>query len=210
MHQTLALKDQEPLSFGTTKEVYQHPADPSLLIKVVKESSGRHRPPAGLLRRVGHYHEYITEIIEYLATKNVAPENARYLETIVGLADTDLGVGLVVKAITTREGDLAPTLAQLVAKNGLSEVQSDALDSILMWVSCTNVIVRDFSMNNLLWDEQTNHFVIIDGVGAKPAYSLRPLWRRYNIHANRKKINKLKSRIHNVMRARSPAPQSRQ
>ena len=203
MHDALKIKDQEPVSSGQAKDVYQHPTDPTVLVKVVKPTARAGKRPAGMLFRLSRHWEYATEIIEYLAAKEVAPDGAHYLEKVIGLADTDLGVGLMVKAIKTKEGGLAPTVFQLASTHGLSETQHDALESIFDWVSSANLIVRDFSTNNLLWDEQAGHFVIIDGVGAKPAYSLRPFWRAYNIHSNRKKVGKLRSRVQNVLKTRS-------
>lgn len=57
------------------------------------------------------------------------------------------------------------------------------------------MIIRDLSLNNIVWDEPGKLFVVIDGIGARPLPSLRQFSALYNKRANNKRAKKLLSRV---------------
>ena len=189
----LKLSTREPLASGAAKWVYEHPEIPGAIIKIAKYTQPS--KPSGRLSRLSRYWEYVCQIIEHLAIREMEPENAKYLEKVIGLVETDIGVGLVVEGIWTKNGELAPTLRQLKGNGGLSTEQRKAFEALLTWAGLTDVVIRDFSTSNSVWDERHQCFVIIDGVGAKPAFTLRNISRPYNRKTNEKKAAKLRKRI---------------
>lgn len=193
MLKVLELSTQEPIASGAAKIVYKHPERDNALIKIAKHLKNQ-KQPSDRLNRLPRYWEYVTQIIEHLAVREEDPRHAHHLENIIGLVDTDLGVGMAVEAVTTPDGKLAPTVKEL-AKTGFSEEQEKAFDQLLNWVENTNTIIRDFSTNNVVWNEAKKTFVIIDGIGAKPFFSLRNFIRYYNIKTNQKKAEKLRNRL---------------
>lgn len=134
------------------------------------------------------------EITEHIAIRE-QEKDTRFLQTITGIVDTDLGPGLVVVPVRTKDGQLARTLHQLIKESRFKEQHAQELERLFNWMVNTDVVIRDFTINNMVWDEIHNHFVIIDGIGSKPTISLRPLCRCYNKHANKKRIAKLRQRL---------------
>ncbi len=193
MNDQLELKTQEPLASGAAKVVYAHPDIPGAIIKVARDTQPS--TPSGRLSRLNRYWEYVCQIIEHLAIREIEPENARFLEKVIGLVDTDIGVGLIVEGIWTKDGKLAPTLRHLKTNGGLSGEQLTAFDRLLAWARSTDVVIRDFSTNNSVWDEEHKCFVVIDGMGAKPAFTLRNIFPSYNRRTNEKKADKLREKI---------------
>jgi hypothetical protein len=199
MSNIIYLSDKTPLAIGDHKAVYFHPESPDLLIKTVHEAGlealKSKYPWSMRFRRVPNYWEFVHEIIEHLAVREQLAISDSYIETVVGLVDTDLGVGMVVEAIRTPEGEIAPTIRKLIESKSFSEKHYKALDEVLNWIVNTNVIIRELTTTNVVWDEKNNRFVIIDGVGSKPLVTLRSFSKRYNKSSNLKKTKKLRGWI---------------
>ena len=193
----LTLNDHNPVAAGAQKTVYKHPEMANTLIKITKApSDSDKRAFWGIPSRLPRYWEYACQIIEHLAIREYDPEDALYIENVMGLVDTDLGVGLLVEAIETGDGELAPTIRHIIDKSGrLTDDQQRGFEDLLVWAKRSNTIIRDFSTNNIVWNEETNRFVVIDGIGAKSILSLRNFWRFYNRQTNIKKADKLKIRV---------------
>src|SRR5690606_26161436 len=121
----ILLKDVTPVASGSIRDVYRHPDDPKLLIKVVRPSTrdakfGKGRPWHKLVqRRYRHLISYLREIREHIAQHAMGSEHPYFLQRIAGLAETDLGLGLVVEAAFGRDGNYAPTVGTLVKQGPL-------------------------------------------------------------------------------------------
>lgn len=203
MQKPLQLSTIQPIASGAAKTVYQHPSLPGKLIKIAKVDFLK-KQPSGRFSRLPRYWEYVSQIIEHLAIREQLSPHTSYIENIHGLIDTDLGVGLVVDAITTSNGSLAPTIKEILLENGdFSQQQQSAFEDLLNWVKETNIIIRDFSTNNVVWNETDNIFVIIDGIGGKPFFSLRNIISSYNLKTNFKKAEKLRHRVQRTKRQAS-------
>ncbi|TQV86247.1 hypothetical protein FKG94_01475 [Exilibacterium tricleocarpae] len=191
----------KPLAAGAEKLVYPHPQSPDLLIKV--QNSAAPLPPRALisrLQRLSRYRTFLHEITEHIAIREHGSGKQYHLQHIVGFIDTDMGLGMVVRAVRDRQGNLAPTLRQLCMTGRYTALHNNALVMLIDSVLNSNVIVRDFSTSNLVWDERHDRFVIIDGVGAKSVFSLRNYSKRYNRHTNFRKAKKLRKRVSWLLR----------
>jgi hypothetical protein len=202
------LSNQEPLASGSEKLIFQHPDSPNLLIKVWHQAffdrTKQRHPITTRFRRLPRFCALTNEITEHLAVRE-QNTNPTYIQHIVGLVDTDIGPGLVVEAITQKDGLLAQTLRQTIETKTYGPAHEKALNNLLDWVSETNIILRDLGINNLVWDEHQERFVVIDGIGSKPSISLRTLSREYNKYSNAKRSRKLRTRVTRGIQMQKPA-----
>lgn len=200
---TLTLSLDDVKAQGGEKYVFIHPQNKSLLVKVLNKSFIDHMnknwPITTSLRRHKYYWSYINEIVEYLFMHQEHMEQQKFLQTFIGVTPTSLGLGLVYKAIKTADGELAPTLRTLIRTGRFQDRHQKAFDEFVAWLNEQYLIVRDLALQNLVWDESEQCFVLIDGIGARRLPSLRCYICWYNRHGNRKRTRKLTTRLHNEL-----------
>lgn len=194
----LNLTSQTPLASSTEKEIYQHPDKDELLIKIWQtkylDFLKQQDPIQTSLRRLPKYTGCLKEITEHLYIREKG-EESRFVQNIVGLIDTDLGMGVVVEKITQKNGQLAQNLTDVIANNHYHLPQEQAMSELIAWLRSTGVIIRDLTLRNLVWDECNSRFVIVDGLGGKARCSLRSFSSWYNRRSNNKRADKLLFRI---------------
>jgi hypothetical protein len=207
----IRLKGAEIIAAGNTRDVYRHPDDPALLIKVVRASAiqkryGRGSPWYKLKRRrYGHLIAVLREVREQLAVHVTGGPHPRFLQRIVGFAETDLGMGLVVEAVRSRDGGFAPTVATLAGKRLMDARKMEALDHFLDEVIASPAIVSDLNPFNVVYsDAQPDdaYFVLIDGIGHK---NLIPLERMSAVINRWSKVRKV-ARFRAMLAERMAAP----
>lgn len=200
------LSKDDALASGGERIVFEHPQSPDLLIKVISPRyinyMNRERKITTKLRRLPYYWFYINELIEHVSLREEDVRDRRFIQDIVGLVDTNLGLGMVVRAIRKPNGDLADSLAAIIDSDQFTLTHRQALDDLLIWIESTYVIIRDLTAHNLVWDEGGQHFVVIDGIGARYLPSLRTISRIYNRRSNRKKTAKLRLRVRRQLSGR--------
>lgn len=197
MGNPISLSQETPLAVGDHKAVYVHPENKDWLIKVVHEAGLKalkeKYPWSMRFRRLPNYWEFLHEMVEHLAVRELMLPTESYIENVIGLVDTDLGVGMIVEAVRTSDGEIAPTIRRLIQSGSFEAKHHKALSEVLNWIVNTNVIIRELTTTNMVWNELTQRFVIIDGVGSKPLLTLRSFSKRYNKRSNFKKSEKLKT-----------------
>ncbi len=197
------LKDTLPLASGSEKSIYQHPDSPQHLIKVWHEEYfykiRKENPIFTRLRRLPRYSAILKEFTEHLCVREWNDQHI-FIQKIVGVVDTDLGVGLVVRKVARKNGDLARNLSDLLNSGEFSSDHRAALDEFLNWLKGSGVIVRDLGTKNLVWDEIEERFVVIDGIGGKARISLREYCKWYNRRSNNRRADKLLSRVEHILR----------
>lgn len=167
------LKGTDPLSFGGVRWVFKHPEDPDLLIKIIRHDAiearfGKKTKWYKRPRRYGIYLSYIREIQEFITIHAKFNTHYPYLQRIVGFAQTDLGLGLVVQAIHGKDGQLAPTLRQIIDIGNYDETIQKALSEHLELLLNTDVVINDLNAKNMVYaysPEKGHYFVLIDGLG---------------------------------------------
>lgn len=193
----LELSGTAPLAQGKQKLVFEFPGDPRLLVKVINPTFAEtyYRQPFWFLRahRERHYHVFVQELKEQFAMRVFNTPHLAFVSSIVGLVDTDKGVGQVVEAIRGVDGELAPTLHDLIMAKQFEPTVSEALDEFLDWYRESEVIISDLRPRNLVLSA-AGKFIAVDGLGNKNTIPLRHL-RWANRLKNRRKAEEVRNKI---------------
>lgn len=195
----ISLSQQEPVAKGGEKLIYFHPQDDSKLIKVINPSyidfMQKNYSLTYRLRRLKHYWFFANTMIEHIASSEEDVANKHFLQAVDGFVDTDLGFGLIVKAVKNLDGSLGHTLGDLLMANQFNDQHRLALNAFVDWMKETHIIIRDLWLDNLVWDEQGQYFVLVDGIGGRYLPTLRSYCRWYNLRGNWKRAEKLLKRV---------------
>jgi PhoP regulatory network protein YrbL len=199
----IKLGGRVPVASGSTRDVYVHPDDASLLIKVVpagviEKRYVRGRPWYKTPRRYRHFMNYLREVREQIALRALSSAHPPSVQRIVGFAETDLGFGLVVEAAKDRQGKLAPTLEQLIAEGRFDAAARADLVACLDELIGLPIVVADLHFRNFVYawsEERGDHFVLIDGIGCKNLIPLNRLSRLVNRYSKRQRVQYLMSKI---------------
>jgi hypothetical protein len=195
----LALSHLTPIVMGHQRAVYQHPHDASLIVKTMRpESVARRWDAPGRwhkrLPRVRHYVSYLREIKEYIATHTRADADPP-ISRIVGLAETDAGLGLVCEKVLGPNGEMAPTLHQCWLENGGEPPWARAaLEVFLESLLRHSVIVGDLNAANLVFGSDSRggpRVLMVDGFGEKGAIPLSSMSRAFNRHLIRRRYRRM-------------------
>jgi hypothetical protein len=210
----LCLRNGSPLAVGQLRQIFQHPHEPDLLVKVLRPDAIARRWGAGVrwykrLPRARHYTGYVRELKEYIATCARHPDRHAPIARIVGLAPTDLGLGLVVEKVRGSDGALAPTLATRYATEGgfSAAIEQDLAEFVHGLLAC-NVIVGDLHAWNLVYGTDSRggpRFVMVDGFGEKLAIPLTSMSRRYNRHNTLRRIQRMRLQLPQLVPLPGPA-----
>lgn len=200
----LTLGHAVPVATGNSRLVYRHPADAGLLIKLLRPEKAawfrqRRFRWYQKRRRYRELGSFLQEIGEQLVARVQQGGLVPHLQEVVGLTETDLGPGLVVRALHARDGRYAPTLASVVRSGGFDAQAEQALERFFEWLLRSRIVVSDLNWGNLLyaWDEVlgASRFVLVDGMGEAAAFPLRSLVDWINRASKRRKIAALRTRI---------------
>jgi hypothetical protein len=208
----IKLRDLKPITQGHKRFIFQHPSDPTLLIKVMQPDvveerwgSGSTRPWYKTSRRYGQYMSLRRELSEYLAAAVKFPGGIPVLQKFGGVIDTDYGVGVVVEKLVGRDGELAPTLAQLVQRDGptpeLLQKLAQCEDELIKY----NIVVGKLHAGNLVLAVRggEERFVVIDGYGETALIPIHTWSARINAAHTRSRLRRLMAR---VRRNKGPKP----
>lgn len=126
------LRSAQKIGEGTKRSVYVHPEDPRRLVKVVRPDRRRNwtRPSQRWKRfffRSGAMSLFIDEIREEL-TLLASGEFAEFLAPVIGICNTDLGIGLIFPAIRNDDGSIARDVRQLIVDGCYDAEVESAVD----------------------------------------------------------------------------------
>jgi hypothetical protein len=190
----LRLASGTPLAVGHLRSVFQHPLQSDQLIKVMRADAvaSRWNAPGRWhkrLPRTRHYVGYLRELKEYIGARARAPDVDVPIARMIGVVDTDLGLGIVSEKVVDAEGDLAPTLAAVYEKRGFSPELDAALAAFLRGLLDGNVIVGDMHAWNIVYGSDSRggpRLVMIDGFGEKHAIPISSMSRAINRYRTRR------------------------
>src|SRR5438093_1306416 len=143
----IELSSCTPLAVGQLRKIYQHPADPDLLIKVVRPEAiaarwGGAKRWYKRVPRALHYTGYVRELKEYIAIQARTPESNPPIARMVGIVPTDMGLGLVSEKVRDDAGAPGPTLAAMYEQHrGYTPLMEQALTVFMRELQACNVIV---------------------------------------------------------------------
>ncbi len=200
----ISLTNAEPLARGSCRLVYRHPANEGLLIKVFD--------PHWVLRRYKierpwykpswrRYHEqlgHLREVREQFALNSRGASHPGFVQKIVGLQETDLGLGLVVEAVLGQDGKLAPTIRKLIEDGRLTAHHDAALDDFCDALIRSPVIFTDLHLSNVVYGSSLGageRFVLIDGIGFKTLIPAERISATVNRWRNTRSVKKLRALI---------------
>ncbi len=198
----------DPDSFlvrGGRRFVYQHPQHDQRLIKVMRPSSRRLKwlciPSA-----YHGYRVYQQELCEYLRLRSLDSNREWLVAPFYGLVETNLGLGLEVARITGADGELAPTLDDLIRLGAVTPAMRAGLDQLARRFAELGLVVSDFKSHNLVLLPNGVDFCLVDGLGEKLTFSFRrysSLLSRLSIELARRKLqHKIDHKICRAQRVR--------
>jgi hypothetical protein len=184
----LALASTTPLAVGHLRSVFQHPQREDLLVKVMRVDAvaSRWNAPGRWhkrLPRTRHYVGYLRELKEYIAAHARAPDVDAPIARMIGIVETDLGLGLISEKVVGTDGALAPTLAAIYEPAGFTADLDAALEVFLDGLLKANVIAGDMHAWNIVYGSDSRggpRLVMIDGFGEKHTIPLSSMSRAIN------------------------------
>ncbi len=201
--QPFLLQATEPLYRGYQRLVFQHPDQPELLIKVVRSDYaeakfGPGSPFHNRHRRCRHYQVFLRELQEYLVACARSADCLPFLQEIVGLVHTDLGLGMVVRKVCGPDGKPAPSLSRLAGQGALDAARMQLLDRCLEVLQASAVVVDDLNPGNLVLGTEPSgaeRWVLIDGLGSSTLIPLKALVPWANRQSKRRRIARLRAQL---------------
>lgn len=191
----LDLNAERPLATGGDRHIFQHPHAPSLLVKVMDMRARAVYLEARPFKRwykqyqrESAYRVYLNELSEYVTT-TTRPSGVWQvpMARILGVAQTTLGLGLLVEKITDPAGNIAPTVADLARQGLVDDVFFGQLDEFFADLADAHVVLHDVSASNIACGQNADGkqgLYLIDGFGVLP---LIPLY-AWSKSLNRKRI----------------------
>ena len=204
----LVLSAADPLAVGRQRVVFEDPRCADRLVKVMRREAIEARWGRGAgwykrLPRARHYTGYVRELKEYIASRARFPALDAPIARMIGLVETDLGLGLVLEKVRGDGGALAPTLAERYARErGFSAAMERELARFLEDLLACRVIVGDMHAWNIVFGSDSRggpRFVMVDGFGAKHAIPFTSMSRHFNAHNTRKLFRRMREQLRELV-----------
>ncbi len=184
----ISLSKENKLFSGTSRDVYQHPCDKGLLIKVMNTNRWD-RKSKFIKKYFYHYFfskNFIRETSEYIRIQYFNTSPVDFIQAIVGFCWTNLGFGIIVKAEFSEDGKYAKTLQQLIHNKQINSEVIQHLKIFIEKIVASPVIISDMNLKNIVYSYNKNNnayqFVLVDGTSDKtwiPVQKLFPWIRPY-------------------------------
>jgi hypothetical protein len=199
----ILLKNHIPIAEGSMRLVYAHPQDPRLVIKVIRPEVIDERWGSGQAwykvgRRFRQYISFMRETAEYVAMYATYGQSLSFAQKIVGFAETDLGLGLVVAAALDQDGNLAPSLSTLLSQHKFTARIAEDLETFIEQMMASDIVVADLHGANIVYaytEQHGDHFVMIDGLGLANILPLKALFVRLNRRSKLRHVARLRRRM---------------
>ncbi|CUH44590.1 YrbL family protein [Ruegeria atlantica] len=188
----LEIGNSPVIAKGNRQFVYEHPFDKGLLLKVPQP----HTMDAGsrlvtdkwydrLFRRATAFKGFMREFDEafFLMIRHQESPEVMPVCRVFGTAPTDKGLALVYERISDPDGQLSPSLGQLIAEDRLTPQHLSDLNNHFDQLSDERVIISNKNTGNLVyqtWPDGSGRWVWIDSFGSKQVIPLRRWVRSYN------------------------------
>lgn len=181
--------------------MFEHPDNSKWLIKVYHNTESEKKKSVfhSYRKRYNFQAGLLREFREYIASKseNECPLD-RHIPKIIGLADTDIGLGLIVERLQDNEGNLAVTLWQLMKQGSFKPEMLNKLDLFFQSVRKSDIVVGDLNVENIVWafNRQTGYnFFLVDGLGDKTFIPMKRWFGTLNNKYKSKRIKKIRNRV---------------
>lgn len=185
------LSGQPVIAQGRRQHIYEHPGDPTSLIKL--PMPGSYDAKGNLIerrrfdrfRRATAFRDFLREFREYLELKarHQSPGTPLPLCAVRGIVETDLGLGLVYERIGDADGALAPTLKTLIRRKRIEPHHLEEIEVLFRQLMDNHVVVSNFNLDNIVYQAGrggAGRFVYIDSFGSKEFIPVRRWFRSRN------------------------------
>ena len=140
----IILSDKQPFAQGGAKDVYAHPRDPALCLKVVRADF---KPTASADERDENRREFAAA--QYIATLPNRAIQARF-PRYYGFVATDIGRALVSDLIRDYDGDIARPVDYIIFRDGYTDAIQTALADFLRCFVLKDFPFTDLGLPNLI------------------------------------------------------------
>ena len=202
----LKLKNKDPVSKGRCRLVFEHPASSDLLVKVIRPDVLERRFGKGTQpwrfkknRRYGQYISFHREMQEYLVSRAESTTSRFHVQTIVGFADTDLGLGMIVEAVRNVDGTLALPLGQLIKSGLFDEEAEEALERFFSQMLASRIVFSDLNLGALVYQSTRKEFIMIDGLGITNPIPIKALSSWANRRSKEKRFAKFRAKVRTMV-----------
>lgn len=203
MTEVIQLREDDCVARGKHRLVYRHPDNSGYLIKVmapefVKEKFGSNAKLVNRRRRLGQYTNFMREISEYLGEYARHSRSRSFLQKIIGLVETNLGLGLVSEVVWGPDGKMAPTLSDMIRQGQFNDQVRSDLEKLFNKILESDVILSDMNTGNYVYgvdEDGSRKFVVIDGIGQAHFLPMSSWVKWLNRYNKKKRMLKNWSRI---------------
>ncbi|MEP1929833.1 MAG: YrbL family protein, partial [Roseibium sp.] len=201
----LVLSGSPIIAQGNHQYVYEHPLDPTSLIKFRKLEDydastanliGRKKwHERFIYRRSTAVQDFLREFREYVELKSKHQHAGAILPlcAVRGIVQTDMGLGLVYERISEPDGTLSPNLKKLIEEGQLQRRHLDAFETFIDSLLQHNIVGSMMTLDNLVYQTDVDglsRIVWIDSFGSKRYLPLRR-WFRF---LNNRKIEQVRKK----------------
>lgn len=207
----LRVNDLKFLGKGTVKFVYEDPAYPDRVIKIIRPElvaqDGGFAKHGRLKRSFaqGVYRQFRREIVQFLElSKNAYQQPSRVfpIEISHGLVMTDQGLGLITEKITGPNGK-PQTLEHLAEQGALQAKHFAALEHFFNECVELHLVFGEVNIAGLMYTESRTgkpEFVLVDGIGEKLLIPVRSWFKGVNTRYIRKVQKRILDQAQTLMR----------
>jgi hypothetical protein len=195
------LEEEAVLARGRARLIFQHPARPDRLIKVMRAKTAKsydaRARPFSHGRRFGRYKVHAKEIVHFLECAARRPDVLSFCAPVYGLEPTNLGMGLVCQKIDDGRGRLAPTLGDLHRAGRIGPEHGAMLERLEAALVNAHFVVHDLKAANIVvaGEGGAERLVVVDGFGDPWRPPLRRLSFRLNRFLLRRDIRRLRRQL---------------
>ena len=195
----ICLSDKSPVASGLDRFVYEVPEHPEVLLKLPKQ---KHE------RRLSLVEHYLHGRFPLLKTRGLMAEYKQYIATIHanddalleiplpimhGFVQTDIGPASVVEKICGHDGEIAPSIHNMIKNNIHSFIDLQALNRFADDLLKYKIITTDLNTRNVVFGTRNGRkqFVLVDGIGDNFALKIRHLSHRIRIRDQSRKLQRI-------------------
>jgi hypothetical protein len=163
----ITLSHQKPFAKGSRRQCYVYQEDTTKCIKVILPE----RPPE-LIRSKSKLYKKVMSPKHFDENLNEVKGHKllfwyEHFPVCFDTVDTDLGTGLVVELIRNDDGEISPTVADVLKQRDLNAAESNALTEFFDYLLKHAIIVRDLTARNVVLQRQAGRIkaYMVDGFG---------------------------------------------
>lgn len=211
------LKRLEPFAKGGNRLCFIHPLDSSKCIKVRRPdfTLEDRRKKKGFPKNLKPLSSFDDNLAEYRIMSDIdrrlGPSVYHYISRCYGFEDTDMGKGLVSELILDASHYVSHTLKQYIWDNGYTDECRRAVDEFCAGWEALRIPSHDLLLHNIVVNVgdsgEIKRLVMIDGLGKSAWFSESLTFDRILQKRYRKKTDKLRAHIDELLVLRAEGGQ---